>query len=92
MSKQEAGSLIAGGSRTGTTGVHHQVHQPEEASDEGWEKQSGWRRSRRKRVLLEQGDDDEELEAAPPEAEEAVKGPVVPASGEQEAKMCYEKR
>ena len=68
------------------------MHQPEEAADEGWEKQSGWRRSRRKRVLLEQGDDEEELEAAPPEAEEAVEGPAVPASGEQEAKMCYEKR
>ena len=33
VSKQEAGSLIAGGSRSGTTGVHHQVHQPEEAAD-----------------------------------------------------------
>jgi hypothetical protein len=48
--------------------------------------------SRRKRVLLEQNDDEEELEAAPSEAEEAEEGPVVPAIGEQEAKMCYEKR
>ena len=92
VSKQEAGSLIAGGSRLGTTGVHHQVHQPEEVADEGWEKQSSWKGSRRKRVLLEQDDDEEELEAAPSEAEEAEEGPVVPTSGEQDAKMCYEKR
>ena len=44
------------------------------------------------RVLLEQDDDEEELEAAPSEAEEAEEGPVVPTSGEQDAKMCYEKR
>jgi hypothetical protein len=68
------------------------VHQQEEAADEGREKQSDWRGSRRKRVLLEQGDGEEELEAAPSEAEEAEEGPVVPASVEQDAKMCYGKR
>ena len=93
MSKQEAGSLIAGGSRSGTTGVHHQVHQPEETEAEEWEKQGGWKGPRRKRMLLEQDDDEEGLEAAPPEAEaEADGGPVVPITGELEAKMCYEKR
>ena len=93
IGKQETGSLIANGSRSGTSGVHHQVHQPEEAATEEWEKQSGWRGSRRKRVLLEQDDDEEGLEAAPAEAEaEADDGPVVPTIGEQEARMCYEKR
>jgi hypothetical protein len=42
-------------------------------------------------VLLEQLDDMEELEAATPEAVED-EGPVVTATGVQEAKMCYEKR
>ena len=46
-------SLIAGGSRSSTTGVQHQVHQPEEAASEEWGKQSGWKGSRRRRVLLE---------------------------------------
>ena len=93
VSKQETGSLIASGSRSGTTGVHHQVHQPEEAVIEEWEKQSGWKGSRRKRVLLEQGDDEEELEAAPPEVEtETDGGPVVSTTSELEAKLCYEKR
>ena len=37
VGKQETGRLITGGSRSGTTGVH-QVHQPEEAGPEGWER------------------------------------------------------
>ena len=41
VGKHETGRLIAGDSRSGTTGVHHQVHQPEEVGTEGWEKQSG---------------------------------------------------
>ena len=68
------------------------MYQPEEAAIEEWEKHSGWKGSRRKRVLLEQDEDEEELEAAPPEAEEADEGLVVPSTAEQEAKMCYEKR
>ena len=87
VSKQEAGSLVAGGSRLGTVGVHHQVHQPEEVADEGWQRQKNWRGSSRRRVLLEQDDDEEELEAAPPEAEEAEGNPVVPTSDERDAKM-----
>ena len=43
-------------------------------------------------MLLEQDGSEEELEAAPPEADEADDGPVVLAVGEQEAKVCYEKR
>jgi hypothetical protein len=89
VSKKEAGSLIAGGSRSGTTGVHHQVHRPEEVADGGWEKQSSWRGSRRKGVLLEQDDGEGELEAAPSEAKEAGEGPVVPTTGEHDAKTCY---
>ena len=93
VGKQEAGRLIAGGSRAGTTGVHHQVHQLEEAAIEEWEKQSSWKGSRRKRVLLEQDDDEEEMEAAPPETEpEADGGPAVSTTGELVAKMCHEKR
>ena len=92
VSKQEAGKLIAGGSRSGTIGVHHQVHQPEETEAEGWEKQRSWKGSRRRRRLLEQDDDEEGLEAAPPEADEAEGDPVVTTTGEQEAKLCYEKR
>ena len=42
-------------------------------------------------MLLEQDDVVEELEAAIPEAVED-EGPVVPATGVQEAKMCYKKR
>ena len=43
VSKQEAGWLIVGGSRSGTTGVHHQVHPTEEAEAEGWEQQMNWK-------------------------------------------------
>ena len=93
VSKQEAGKLIAGGSRSGTIGVHHQVHQPEETEAEGWEEQRSWEGSRRRRRLLEQDDDEKGLEAAPPEAEaEAEDDPVVTTTGEQEAKLCYKKR
>ena len=60
VSKQEVGWLIAGGSRSGTAGVHHQVHPPEEAEAEGWEQQRNWKgsRRRRRRKLLEQEDDE----------------------------------
>ena len=85
VSKQEAGSLIAGDSRSSTVGVQHQVHQPEETATEEWEKQSGRRGSRGKRVLLGQDGDVEELEAATPEADEVDEGPVVPTTGVQEA-------
>ena len=93
MGKQESGRLIAGGSRSGTTGVHYQVHQPEEAAIEEWVKQSGWKGPRRKRVLLEQDGGEEGPEVAPPEAEVEIDGaPGVSTNGEQEARMCYEKR
>ena len=63
------------------------------AEIEEWEKQSARKGSRRKRVLLEQDDDEEGLEAAPPEAETEIDGgPVLPTTGEQQAKTCYEKR
>ena len=38
VGKQETGKLIASGSKSGTTRLHHQVHQPEEAGAEGWVK------------------------------------------------------
>ena len=74
VSKQEAGWLIVGGSRSGTAGVHHQVHPPEEAEAEGWEQQCNWKGSRRRRKLLEQEDDEGELDAASPEAEAGHEG------------------
>ena len=53
VDKQETVRIIAGCNRSGTTRVHHQVHQPEEAAIGECEKQSGWEGSRRERVLLE---------------------------------------
>ena len=44
-------------------------------------------------MLLEQDDDEEGLEAVPPEVEVEIDGTLgVSANGEQEARMCYEKR
>ena len=48
------------------------------AEIEEWEKQGGWKGSRRKKMLLEQGDGEEGLKTAPPEAEAEIDGgPVV---------------